>query len=67
MWPKLSSEIHPTLLGASPPRVRKKSMPASSRQGSKQTGYKRKIFDWAMEVAAAARYGVPVKRTPPRK
>jgi len=44
-------EIHPTLLGAVP-RVFEKIYARVVEQGSKQTGYKRKIFDWAMEVAS---------------
>jgi long-chain acyl-CoA synthetase len=44
-------EIHPTLLAAVP-RVFEKIYTRVMEQGSKQTGYKRKIFDWAMEVAS---------------
>src|SRR6266436_3768088 len=44
-------EIHPTLLAAVP-RVFEKMYTRVVEQGSKQTGYKRKIFDWAMEVAS---------------
>ena len=44
-------EIRPTLLAAVP-RVFEKIYTRVIEQGSKQTGYKRKIFDWAMEVAS---------------
>ncbi len=44
-------EIHPTLLAAVP-RVFEKIYTRVMEQGSKLTGYKRKIFDWAMEVAS---------------
>jgi long-chain acyl-CoA synthetase len=44
-------EIHPTLLAAVP-RVFEKIYTRVVEQGSKQTGYKRKVFDWAMEVAS---------------
>jgi len=44
-------EIRPTLLAAVP-RVFEKIYTRVMEQGSKQTGYKRKIFDWAMEVAS---------------
>jgi long-chain acyl-CoA synthetase len=44
-------EIHPTLLAAVP-RVFEKIYTRVVEQGSKQTGLKRKIFDWAMEVAS---------------
>src|SRR5208282_4047599 len=44
-------EIQPTLLAAVP-RVFEKIYTRVIEQGSKQTGYKRKIFDWAMEVAS---------------
>ncbi len=44
-------EIHPTLLAAVP-RVFEKIYARVVEQGSKQTGLKRKIFDWAMEVAS---------------
>jgi long-chain acyl-CoA synthetase len=44
-------EIQPTLLAAVP-RVFEKIYTRVMEQGSKQTGYKRKIFDWAMEIAS---------------
>jgi long-chain acyl-CoA synthetase len=44
-------EIRPTLLAAVP-RVFEKIYTRVMEQGSKQTGYKRKIFDWAMQVAS---------------
>jgi long-chain acyl-CoA synthetase len=44
-------EIQPTLLAAVP-RVFEKIYTRVVEQGSKQTGYRRKIFDWAMEVAS---------------
>ena len=44
-------EIHPTLLAAVP-RVFEKIYARVIKQGSKQTGLKRKIFDWALEVAS---------------
>src|SRR5580658_10064107 len=44
-------EIRPTLLAAVP-RVFEKIYTRVIEQGSKQTGYKRKIFDWAMQVAS---------------
>jgi long-chain acyl-CoA synthetase len=44
-------EIQPTLLAAVP-RVFEKIYTRVMEQGSKQTGYKRKIFDWAMQVAS---------------
>jgi long-chain acyl-CoA synthetase len=44
-------EIHPTLLAAVP-RVFEKIYTRVVEQGSKQNGYKRKIFDWAMAVAS---------------
>jgi long-chain acyl-CoA synthetase len=44
-------EIQPTLLAAVP-RVFEKIYARVVEQGSKQTGYRRKIFDWAMEVAS---------------
>jgi long-chain acyl-CoA synthetase len=44
-------EVHPTLLAAVP-RVFEKIYARVVEQGSKQTGYKRKIFNWAMEVAS---------------
>ncbi len=44
-------EIHPTLLAAVP-RVFEKIYTRVIEQGSKQTGYKRKIFDWTMQVAS---------------
>ena len=44
-------EIHPTLLAAVP-RVFEKIYARVVEQGSKQTGYKRKVFGWAMEVAS---------------
>jgi long-chain acyl-CoA synthetase len=44
-------EIQPTLLAAVP-RVFEKIYTRVIEQGSKQTGYRRKIFDWAMEVAS---------------
>lgn len=44
-------EIHPTLLAAVP-RVFEKIYARVVEQGSKQTGAKRKIFDWAMVVAS---------------
>jgi long-chain acyl-CoA synthetase len=43
--------IQPTLLAAVP-RVFEKIYARVVEQGSKQTGYRRKIFDWAMEVAS---------------
>jgi len=43
--------IRPTLLAAVP-RVFEKIYTRVIEQGSKQTGYRRKIFDWAMEVAS---------------
>src|SRR3984957_9832466 len=43
--------IRPTLLAAVP-RVFEKICPRVMEQGSKQTGYKRKIFDWSMQVAS---------------
>jgi long-chain acyl-CoA synthetase len=44
-------EIHPTLLAAVP-RVFEKIYARVVEQGSQQTGYRRKIFDWAMAVAS---------------
>jgi long-chain acyl-CoA synthetase len=44
-------EIQPTLLAAVP-RVFEKIYTRVVEQGSKQTGYRRRIFDWAMEVAS---------------
>jgi len=44
-------EIQPTLLAAVP-RVFEKIYARVVEQGSKQTGYRRKVFDWAMEVAS---------------
>jgi long-chain acyl-CoA synthetase len=44
-------EIQPTLLAAVP-RVFEKIYTRVVEQGSKQTGYRRKIFNWAMEVAS---------------
>ena len=44
-------EIQPTLLAAVP-RVFEKIYTRVMEQGTKQTGYKRKIFDWAMAVAS---------------
>src|SRR6202795_477088 len=44
-------EIQPTLLAAVP-RVFEKIYTRVVEQGSRQTGYRRKIFDWAMEVAS---------------
>jgi long-chain acyl-CoA synthetase len=44
-------EINPTLLAAVP-RVFEKIYARVVEQGSKQTGYRRKIFDWAMAVAS---------------
>ena len=44
-------EIRPTLLAAVP-RVFEKIYTRVMEQGSKQTGYKRKIFDWSMQVAS---------------
>jgi len=44
-------EIQPTLLAAVP-RVFEKIYARVAEQGSKQTGYRRKVFDWAMEVAS---------------
>src|SRR6201987_1460039 len=44
-------EIRPTLLAAVP-RVFEKIYTRVIEQGSKQTGYKHKIFDWAMQVAS---------------
>src|SRR5579864_3145810 len=44
-------EIRPTLLAAVP-RVFEKIYTRVIEQGSKQTGYKRKIFDWSMQVAS---------------
>jgi len=43
-------ELHPTILAAVP-RVFEKIFVKVIEQGSKNTGLKRKIFDWAMEVA----------------
>jgi len=43
-------ELHPTILAAVP-RVFEKIYVKVMEQGSKNTGLKRKIFDWAMEVA----------------
>jgi len=44
-------EIQPTLLAAVP-RVFEKIYTRVIEQGSKQSGYRRKAFDWAMEVAS---------------
>lgn len=44
-------EIHPTLLAAVP-RVFEKIYARVVEQGSQQTGYRRKIFAWAMAVAS---------------
>jgi long-chain acyl-CoA synthetase len=44
-------EIHPTLLAAVP-RVFEKIYARVAEQGSQQTGYRRRIFDWAMAVAS---------------
>ena len=43
-------ELHPTVMGAVP-RVFEKIYVRIMEQGSQNTGIKRKIFDWAMEVA----------------
>jgi long-chain acyl-CoA synthetase len=43
-------ELHPTILAAVP-RVFEKIYAKIMEQGSQNTGIKRKIFDWAMEVA----------------
>jgi len=43
-------ELHPTVLAAVP-RVFEKIYVRIMEQGSRNTGIKRKIFDWAMEVA----------------
>jgi long-chain acyl-CoA synthetase len=43
-------ELHPTVMGAVP-RVFEKIYVRIMEQGSRNTGIKRKIFDWAMEVA----------------
>jgi long-chain acyl-CoA synthetase len=43
-------ELHPTVMGAVP-RVFEKIYVRIMEQGSQSTGVKRKIFDWAMEVA----------------
>ncbi len=43
-------ELHPTILGAVP-RVFEKIYVRIMEQGAQNTGVKRKIFDWAMEVA----------------
>jgi len=43
-------ELHPTVMGAVP-RVFEKIYVRIMEQGSRSTGIKRKIFDWAMEVA----------------
>src|SRR5713226_6477270 len=43
-------ELHPTVMGAVP-RVFEKIYVRIMEQGSRNTGMKRKIFDWAMEVA----------------
>jgi len=43
-------ELHPTVLAAVP-RVFEKIYSRIMEQGSKTTGFKRKIFDWSMEVA----------------
>jgi long-chain acyl-CoA synthetase len=53
-------EVHPTILAAVP-RVFEKIYTRLMEQGSKNTGLKRKIFDWAIDVAdraAAWRCGV---------
>jgi long-chain acyl-CoA synthetase len=44
-------EVHPTLLAAVP-RVFEKIYARIVEQGSKRTGFQRKIFDWAMRVAS---------------
>ena len=46
-------EVHPTVLAAVP-RVFEKIYSRIMEQGSKNTGTKRKLFDWAMEVAKRA-------------
>src|SRR6266852_1775761 len=43
-------ELHPTVMGAVP-RVFEKIYVRIMEQGSRNAGVKRKIFDWAMEVA----------------
>jgi long-chain acyl-CoA synthetase len=43
-------EVHPTIMAAVP-RVFEKIYARIMEQGSKNTGVKRKLFDWAMEVA----------------
>src|SRR5271170_6507476 len=44
-------EIHPTLLAAVP-RVFEKIYTRVMEQGSAQTGYKRRVFDWSMSVSS---------------
>jgi len=46
-------EVHPTLLGAVP-RFYEKIYANVIEQGHRETGIKRKVFDWAMRVAAKA-------------
>jgi long-chain acyl-CoA synthetase len=43
-------ELHPTVLAAVP-RVFEKIYARVMEQGSKNSGFKRKLFDWAMDVA----------------
>jgi long-chain acyl-CoA synthetase len=46
-------EVHPTVMAAVP-RVFEKIYARIMEQGSKNTGLKRKLFDWAMDVARRA-------------
>jgi long-chain acyl-CoA synthetase len=48
--PQALLEVHPTVMAAVP-RVFEKMYARIMEQGSKNTGLKRKIFDWAMDVA----------------
>ena len=48
-------ELHPTVLAAVP-RVFEKIYARVMEQGSKNTGIKRRIFEWAMEVAKRSAY-----------
>src|SRR5262249_48872308 len=46
-------EVHPTIMGAVP-RVFEKIYARIMEQGTKNTGFKRKLFDWSMQVARRA-------------